>query len=101
MHCETLSAFVSALIMTTEISLLSGSLLMTLRTSSPFKSGIIRSRRMRLNFSFSISAIASFPPAAGDPLVAIGFEHQLQRVAIILIVIDDEDTGEVRCHEPL
>src|SRR5262245_41039907 len=64
MHCETLSAFVSALIMTTEISLLSGSLLMTLRTSSPFKSGIIRSRRMRLNFSFSISAIASFPPAA-------------------------------------
>src|SRR5262249_16003859 len=57
MHCETLSAFVWALIMTTEISLLSGSLLMTLRTSSPFKSGIIRSSRMRLNFSFSISAI--------------------------------------------
>jgi hypothetical protein len=25
----------------------------------------------------------------------------LQRVAIILIVIDDEDTGEVRCHEHL
>src|SRR5262245_3745184 len=38
---------------------------------------------------------------AGDPLVAIGFEHQLQRVAIILIVIDDEDTGEIRCHEHL
>src|SRR5262249_16862317 len=30
---------------------------------------------------------------AGDPLVAIGFEHQLQRVAIILIVIDDEVPG--------
>jgi hypothetical protein len=33
--------------------------------------------------------------------VAIGFEHQLQRVAIILIVIDDEDTGEIRCREHL
>jgi hypothetical protein len=38
---------------------------------------------------------------AGDPLVAIGFEHQLQRVAIILIVIDDEDSGGIRCHEHL
>src|SRR5215470_17229954 len=64
MHCETLSAFVSALIMTTGISRWSGSLLIVLRTSSPFRSGIIRSSRTRLNFSFSISAIASFPPAA-------------------------------------
>src|SRR5262249_10309085 len=31
---------------------------------------------------------------AGDPLVAIGFEHQLQRVSIILIVIDDKDYRE-------
>ena len=37
----------------------------------------------------------------GDPLVAIGFEHQLQRVAIILIVIDDEDSGGIRCNEHL
>src|SRR6516164_11864909 len=64
MHCETLSASVSALIMTTAISRWSGSLLVALRTSSPFRSGIIRSSRTRLNFSFLISAIASFPPVA-------------------------------------
>jgi hypothetical protein len=33
--------------------------------------------------------------------VTIGFEHQLQRVSIVLIVIDDEDTREMRCHEHL
>jgi hypothetical protein len=33
--------------------------------------------------------------------VAIGFEHQLQRVSIVLIVVDDEDTREIRCHELL
>jgi hypothetical protein len=38
---------------------------------------------------------------AGDPLVAIGFEHHLQRVSIILIVIDDKDTGKTRCHAHL
>src|SRR5258708_6344126 len=48
----------------TGISRWSGSLLMTFRTRSPFRSGIIRSSRTRLNFSLSISAIASFPPAA-------------------------------------
>src|SRR5919201_381432 len=64
MHCDTFSASVSALIMTTGMSRLSGSLLITLSTSSPFKSGIIKSSRTRLNFSFWISAIASFPPAA-------------------------------------
>jgi hypothetical protein len=64
MHCETFSASVSALIMTTGISLLSGSLLITFRTSSPFRSGIIRSSRTKLNFSFSISASASLPLAA-------------------------------------
>jgi hypothetical protein len=35
---------------------------------------------------------------AGDMLVTIGFQHQLQRVSIVLIVIDDEDTREIRCH---
>src|SRR5262249_43257585 len=29
------------------------------------------------------------------------FEQQLQRVAIVLIVVDDEDTGHIRCHEHL
>ena len=38
---------------------------------------------------------------ADDPLVTIGFEQQLQRVSIVLIVIDDKDTGEIRCHEHL
>ncbi len=38
---------------------------------------------------------------AGDALVTIVFEHQLQRVSVVLIVIDDEDTGEIRCHEHL
>jgi len=38
---------------------------------------------------------------ASDPLVTIGFEHQLQRVPIVLIVIDDEDAGQLRCHEYL
>jgi hypothetical protein len=33
--------------------------------------------------------------------VTIVFEHQLQRVSVVLIVIDDEDTGEIRCHEHL
>jgi hypothetical protein len=33
--------------------------------------------------------------------VTIGFQHQLQRVSIVLIVIDDKDTGEIRCHEHL
>jgi len=31
--------------------------------------------------------------------VTIAFEQQLQRVSIVLIVIDDKDTGEIRCHE--
>jgi hypothetical protein len=38
---------------------------------------------------------------AADPLVTIGFEQQLQRVSIVLIVIDDKDTGEIRCHQYL
>jgi hypothetical protein len=33
--------------------------------------------------------------------VTIAFEQQLQRVSIVLIVIDDKDTGEIRCHEHL
>jgi hypothetical protein len=33
--------------------------------------------------------------------VTVGFEQQLQRVSIVLIVIDDKDTGEIRCHEHL
>jgi hypothetical protein len=33
--------------------------------------------------------------------VTIGFEHQLQRVAVVLIVIDDKDAGQIRCHEHL
>jgi hypothetical protein len=37
---------------------------------------------------------------AGDPLVTIAFEQQLQRVSIVLIVIDDEDTGDIS-HEHL
>jgi hypothetical protein len=38
---------------------------------------------------------------ASDPLVTIGFEHQLQRVSVVLVVINDKDTGEIRCHEHL
>ena len=38
---------------------------------------------------------------ASDPLVTIGFEHQLQRVSVVLIVIDDKDAGQIRCHEHL
>jgi hypothetical protein len=33
--------------------------------------------------------------------VTIGFEHQLQRVSVVLIVIDDKDAGQIRCHEHL
>jgi hypothetical protein len=33
--------------------------------------------------------------------VTIGFEQQLQRVSIVLIVIDDKDTGKFRCHQYL
>ena len=33
---------------------------------------------------------------AGDPLVTVGCEHQFERVPIVLIVIDDKDTGEIR-----
>ena len=33
---------------------------------------------------------------AGNPLVTIGGEHQLERISIVLIVIDDKDTGEIR-----
>jgi len=25
----------------------------------------------------------------------------LQRISVVLIVIDDEDTGEIRCHQHL
>jgi hypothetical protein len=32
--------------------------------------------------------------------VTIAFEQQLQRVSIVLIVIDDEDTGDIS-HEHL
>ena len=77
---------------------LSGSLLITLRTSSPFKSGIIRSSRTRLNFSFSMSAIASFPPAA----LAICSCHRIPASIAACIdcphCLDDEDTREIRCH---
>jgi len=38
---------------------------------------------------------------ASDPLVTIGFEHQSQRVSVVLIVIDDKDAGQIRCHEHL
>jgi hypothetical protein len=38
---------------------------------------------------------------ASHPLVTIGFEHQLQRVSVVLIVIDDKDAGQIRCHEHL
>src|SRR5262249_1533514 len=38
---------------------------------------------------------------ASDPLVAIGFQHQLQRVSFVLIVVDDKDTRDIRCHEHL
>ena len=38
---------------------------------------------------------------ASYPLVTIGFEHQLQRVSVVLIVIDDKDAGQIRCHEHL
>jgi hypothetical protein len=52
--------------------------------------------------SLPVSAIASFSTGrASDPLVTIGFEHQLQRVSIVLIVIDDKNTDEIRCHEHL
>jgi hypothetical protein len=37
---------------------------------------------------------------AGDPLVTIAFEQQLQCVSIVLIIIDDEDTGDIS-HEHL
>jgi hypothetical protein len=33
--------------------------------------------------------------------VTVVFEQQLQRVAIVLIVVDDKDTGEFRCHTHL
>jgi hypothetical protein len=33
--------------------------------------------------------------------VTIGFQHQLQRVSIVLIVINDKDTGEICCHQHL
>jgi hypothetical protein len=33
--------------------------------------------------------------------VAIGLEQQLQGVPIVLIVIDDKDTGKFRCHAHL
>src|SRR5262249_78412 len=38
---------------------------------------------------------------ASDALVAIGFQHQLQRVSVVLIVVDDKDTRDIRCHEHL
>jgi hypothetical protein len=38
---------------------------------------------------------------ASDPLVTLGFEHQLQRVSVVLIVIDDKDAGQIRRHEHL
>src|SRR5262245_13983933 len=98
MHCETLSASVSALIMTTGISRWSGSLLIVLRTSSPFRSGIIRSSRTRLNDQRNRLVSTG---RSSDPLVTIAFEHQLQRISIILIVIDNKDAREIRCHEHL
>jgi hypothetical protein len=33
--------------------------------------------------------------------VTIAFEQQLQRISVVLIVVDDEDTGETRCHAHL
>jgi hypothetical protein len=33
--------------------------------------------------------------------MAVAFEQQLQRISIVLVVIDDEDTGEFRCHAHL
>src|SRR5947209_13233033 len=35
---------------------------------------------------------------AGDPLVTIRLEQQLQGITIVLVVVDDEDTGDIRCH---
>ena len=64
MHLDIFSVSVSALIITTGISLVSAFPLINLSTSSPFKSGIIISSRTRLNLSFSISLIASLPPDA-------------------------------------
>src|SRR5262249_58716113 len=101
MHWATFSASVSALIMTTGISRFSGSLLISLSTWSPLRSGIIRSSSTRLNFCFSSSDRLVSAGSAGDPLVTVAFEQQLQCVSIVLIVVDDEDTGHIRCHEHL
>ena len=57
---------------------------------------------MRLNFSLSDQRNRFVSAGrADDPLVTIGFEQQLQRVSIVLIVIDDKDTGKFRCHQYL
>src|SRR5262249_36846608 len=101
MHCETLSAFVSALIMTTGISRWSGSLLITLRTSSPFKSDHQIEQDETEFFLLDQRNRLVSTGRASYPLVTIGFEHQLQRVSVVLIVIDDKDAGQIRCHEHL
>ena len=83
---------VSALIMTTGMSLVSGLLLIIRNTSSPFKSGIIISSKTRLNFCFSIRAHRLVSARrARNPFMSVGFEQHLQGVSIVLIVVDDED----------
>src|SRR5215470_12019259 len=108
MHCETLSASVSALIMTTGISLLSGSL-------DYFENLVpvhIRHHQIEQDETefFLLDQRNRFVSTgcASDPLVTIAFEHQLQRVSIVLIVIDNKDAREIRkdareirCHEHL
>jgi hypothetical protein len=44
-----------------------------------------------------------FIPAscARDPLMPVSFEKQLQRIAIVVIVIDNQDTWNVRTHTVL
>jgi hypothetical protein len=86
----------SALIMTTEISRLSGSLFVPVQ----IRHHQIEQDETEFFLLDQRNRLVS-TGCAGDPLVTIGFEHQLQRMSIVLIIIDDEDTGEIRCHEHL
>ena len=92
----------SALIITTGMSRVSGLPLMILSTSSPFRSGIIMSSRTRLNFSVLSKLIASSPSSGAHyPLVTVRFEQQLQGVSVIIIVVDDKDARDISVHRML
>jgi hypothetical protein len=86
--------------MTTDISRLSGSLLIALRTSSPVQIRHHQIEQDETEFFLPDQRNRLVSAGrAGDPPVTIGFKQQLQRVSIVLIVIDDKDTGEIRSHE--